>query len=170
MKKIKVSRMHICDERWILGNPIVEVDIYGKGGYKNIINQLSSAGYNIITIPEYNRKIVKYANKKGITVEDEMDYLPIYFKNKFKKRFEIYGAINLGLFFLNEDARLAEKVIRNISKYCRFLSVPDYPRMRRVAESILRTEGLKINLENTIDKMKKKCDIIIDMKTLEMII
>ena len=35
MKKYKVSRMHIFDERWLLGNPIVEVDIYGKGGYKN---------------------------------------------------------------------------------------------------------------------------------------
>ena len=28
----------------------------------------------------------------------------------------------------------------------------------------------KINLENGIDKIKKKCDIIIDIKTLELII
>ena len=36
-KKLKVARMHILEEKWILGNPIVFVDIYGKGGYKNII-------------------------------------------------------------------------------------------------------------------------------------
>ena len=60
--------------------------IYGKGGYKNIINQLSSAGYDVITLPEYNKKIVKYAIKKGIMIEDELKYLPIYFENKFRKR------------------------------------------------------------------------------------
>lgn len=170
MKKIKVSRMHICNERWILGNPIVEVDIYGKGGYKNIINQLSSVGYDIITLPEYNRKIVRYAEKKGITVEDEMEYLPKYFEKKFKKRFENYGPLNLGLVFASEDARLGEKIVKKISKYCRFLTIPDYPRCRRLADSILRDEGLKINLENSLDKFKKKCDIIVDVKTLELII
>ena len=105
MKKIKVSRMHICDEKWILGNPIVEVDIYGKGGYKNIINQLSSAGYDIITLPEYNKKIVKYAIKKGIMIEDELKYLPIYFENKFRKRFENFGPLDLG--FIHERGRTA---------------------------------------------------------------
>lgn len=170
MNKIKVSRMHICDEKWILGNPIVEVDIYGKGGYKNIINQLSSAGYSIITLGEYNKKIVKYANKKGLVVEDEIEYLPGYFENKFRKRFEDFGPLNLGFVFSNEDARLAEKIIIKLTKYCRFLTIPDYPRTRRLADSILRREGLKINLENTIDKINKKCDIIVDIKTLGLII
>ena len=95
MKRIKVSRMHICDERWLLGNPIVEVDIYGKGGYKNIINQLSNADYDVITLPEYNKKIVKYAGKKNIVVEAEDEYLPIYFEGKFKKRFEDFGPLDL---------------------------------------------------------------------------
>ena len=170
MKKIKVSRMHICDEKWILGNPIVEVDIYGKGGYKNIINQLSSAEYNIITLPWYNKKIVRYANKKGLVVEDEIEYLPVYFASKFKKRFEDFGPLDLGLVFSQDDARLAEKIILKITQYCRFLTVPDYPRCKRLAEHVFRTEGLKINLENTLDKIKKKCDIIIDMETLELII
>ena len=170
MKKIKVSRMHICDEKWILGNPIVEVDIYGKGGYKNIINQLSSADYNIITLPWYDKKIVRYANKKGITVEDEAEYLPFYFENKFKKRFEDFGPLDLGFVFSQDDARLTEKIIMRITKYCRFLTIPHYPRCRRLAEHIIRTEGLKINLENTIDKIKKKCDIIVDVKTLGLII
>ena len=88
MKRKKVARLHLCDERWLLGNPIVEVDIYGKGGYKNIINQLSYAEYDIITIPEYNKKIVNYANKKSMIVEDELEYLQIYFEKKFKKRLE----------------------------------------------------------------------------------
>src|SRR5574344_644240 len=102
MKRIKVSRMHICDEKWIFGNPIVEVDIYGKGGYKNIINQLSYSEYDVITLPEYNKKIVKYAGRKGITVEDEIEYLPVYFERKFKKRFEDFGALDLGLLFTAE--------------------------------------------------------------------
>lgn len=170
MRKLRVSRMHICDERWLLGNPIVEVDIYGKGGYKNIINRLSYAEYDVITLPWYDRKIVKYANKKGITVEDEIKYLPIYFEKKFRKRFEDFGPLDLGFIFSQDDARLAEKIILKISKYCRFLTIPDYPRCRRLAEHILNTEGLKINLENTIDKIHKKCDIIIDVNTLETIV
>ena len=86
MRNVKIMRLHICDERWLLGNPIVEVDIYGKGGYKNIINQLSYADYDIVTVSEYNKKIVKYANKKNITVEDELEYLPSFFEKKFEKK------------------------------------------------------------------------------------
>ena len=170
MKKNKVSRMHICDDRWLLGNPIVEVDIYGKGGYKNIINQLSNADYGVITLPEYNKKIVRYAQKKNIIVEAEDEYLPIYFERKFKKRFEDFGPLDLAFVFSHDDARLAEKIIMKVTKYCRFLTIPDYPRSRRIAENVLKSEGLKINLENGIDKIKKKCDIIIDIKTLELII
>ena len=106
MRKNKVSRMHICNERWLLGNPIVEVDIYGKGGYKNIINQLSNADYNVITLPEYNKKIVRYAQRKNITVEAEEEYLPIYFEKKFKKRFEDFCPLDLAFVFSHEDARL----------------------------------------------------------------
>ncbi len=170
MKRIKIARLHMCNERWLFGNPIVEVDIYGKGGYKNIINQLSNANYDIITLPEYHKKIVKYAEKKGITVEAEDEYLPIYFEQKFKKRFEDFGPLDLAFVFQQDDARLAEKIILNITKYCRFLTIPDYPRSRRIADKVLKSEGLKINLENGIDKIKKKCDIIIDVKTLELII
>ena len=56
-----------------------------------------------------------------------------------------------------------------VTKYCRFLTIPDYPRCKRIADNVLKSEGLKINLENGIDKIKKKCDIIIDIKTLELI-
>jgi len=168
MKREKVTRMHVCNERWILGNPIVEVDIYGKGGYKNIINQLSYAEYDIITLPEYDKKIVNYANKRGITVEDELKYLPIYFEKKFKKRFNDFGPLNLGMIFSQEDARLAEKIVIAVSKYCRFLTLPDYPRTRRVADFVLKNNGLKINLENTIEKIIKKCDIILNVKNLEL--
>lgn len=160
----------MCDEKWLLGNPIVEVDIYGKGGYKNIINQLSYSEYDVITIPEYNKKIVKYANRRGITVEDELEFLPSFFENKFKRRFYDFGPLDLGVIFSQEDARLAEKVIRKITKYTRFLTVPDYPRCNRLADSILKSEGLRINIENSIDKIKKKCDIILDLKTLELIV
>ncbi len=168
MKKIKIVRMNICNERWLLGNPIVEVDIYGKGGYRNIINQLNYAGYDIITLPEYNKKIVKYANKQGITVEEESEYIPTYIKKKFEKRFHDFGPLDLGLVFSHEDARLAEKIVLNIAKYCRFLSIPDYPRCRRVAETILKNNGLQINLENTLEKIFKKCDIILNVKNLEL--
>lgn len=166
MKKTKVTRMHICNERWILGNPIVEVDIYGKGGYKNIINKLSYAEYDVITLPDYDRKIVKYAEKKGITVEDEFRYLPIHFDRKFKKRFENLGPLDLGIIFTQEDAKLAEKIIIKIAKYCRFMTIPAYPRCRRVAEKVLSINGLQINLENSIEKIREKCDIILDIENL----
>lgn len=168
MRKIKVARMHILDERWLLGNPIVEVDIHGKGGYKNIINKLSYSEYDIITIPEYNKKIVNYAAKKGITVEEDERYIPLYLLKKFKKRFEDLGPLNLGLIFSQEDARLAEKIIIQIAKYCRFLAIPDYPRCRRVADMVLRNNGLQINLENAIEKIRKKSDIVLDVKNLEL--
>jgi len=168
MKRIKVARMHICDERWLLGNPIVEVDIHGKGGYKNIINKLSYAEYDVITIPEYNKKIVNYATKKGIMVEEEDKYIPIYFLKRFKKRFDDLGPLNLGLIFTQEDARLAEKIVLRVAKYCRFLTLPDYPRCRRLAETVLKNNGLQINLENTLEKVKKKCDIILNVKNLEL--
>lgn len=160
--------MYICDERWLLGNPIVEVDIYGKGGYKNIINQLSYARYDIITLPEYNKKIVKYANKKGITVEEEIEYIPKYLHKRFRKRFEDLGPLDLGLVFSQEDARLAEKIVLPIAKYCRFLSLPNYPRCRRIADTVLKNNGLQINLENSIEKISKKCDIILNVKNLEL--
>ena len=168
MKKVKVTRMYVCDEKWLIGNPIVEVDIYGKGTYKNIINQLSYAKYDVITLSEYDRKIVKYANKLGITVEDEIMYIPIYIEEKFKKRFHDLGPLDLGMIFGQEDARLAEKIILKIAKYCRFLTIPDYPRCRRVAENVLKSNGLKINLENTLEKVNKKCDIILNVKNLEL--
>lgn len=168
MKKHKVARVHMCSERWLLGNPIIDVDIYGKGGYKNIINQLSYAEYNVITLPEFNKKIVKYANKLGIIVEEELMYLPIYFEKKFKKRFEDFGPIDLGIIFSQEDGRLAEKIIVRIAKYCRFLTIPAYPRCRRLAENVLKNNGLQINLENTLEKINKKCDIILNVKNLEL--
>ena len=168
MKKHKVARAHVCSEKWLLGNPIIEVDIYGKGGYRNIINQLSYAEYNVITLPEFNKKIVKYANKLGINVEEELIYLPIYFEKKFKKRFEDFGPIDLGIIFSPEDGRLAEKIIVRIAKYCRFLTIPAYPRCRRLAENILKNNGLQINLENTLEKINKKCDIILNVKNLEL--
>lgn len=168
MKKIKVIRMNICNERWLLGNPIVEVDIYGKGGYKNIINELSYAKYDIIAVNGYNKKVVKYANKMGILVEDEIDCIPVYVNKKFEKRFNDFGPLDLGLVFSQEDARLAEKIILRIAKYCRFLSIPNYPRCRRLAESVLKNNGLQINLENTLEKIYKKCDIILNVKNLEL--
>jgi len=169
MKREKVTRMHICTEKWLLGNPIVEVDIYGKGGYKNIINKLGYAEYNVITIPEYNKKIVKYANKKGITIEDEEKYIPMYVERKFKKRFNDFGPLDLGLVFSQQDAKLAEKIVMQIAKYCRFLSIPDYPRCKRMSEIVLKNNGLQINLENTLEKIIKKCDIILNVKNLELI-
>ena len=167
-EKQKVARMHVLEEKWILGNPIVFVDMYGKGSYKNIINMLSGARYDIITLPDYDRKIVKYANKKGIEVEDEIKFLPIYLEHRFKRRFEDFGPLNLGIVFSQEDARLGTKIALNVAKYCRFLTLPDYPRARRVGDRILNANGLQINLENSIEKIKEKCDIILDISNLEL--
>lgn len=167
-RPLKIKRMKILDERWLLGNPIVEVDVFGKGGYKSIINRLSYSEYDIVLLKEYNKKIVKYCEKKNITVEDELEYLPSYFEDKFRKRFKDFGPLDLGMVFDLEDARLAEKIVMRIAPVCKFLSLPDYPRTRRVSDRVMRENGLKVNIENSLDKIEKKCDIILDVGTLEI--
>jgi len=168
MKRSKVARVHICDEKRLFGNPIIETFIYGKGGYKDVINRLSYEEYDIITIPEYDGKIVKYANKKGLIVEEEAEYIPIYIARKLQKRFTDFGPLDLGIVFSQKDAGLVEKIVLPVAKYCRFLSLPNYPRCRRMSDNVLKNNGLQINLENTLEKINKKCDIILNVENLEL--
>ena len=168
MEKIKIARVRFSDEKRLFGNPIIDAGLFGKSGYKSVINRISELNYSIITVPEYNEKVVKYANKKDIVVEDESEFLPLFFEKKFKDEFERLGPLNLGMIFLQDDARLAEKIAVKVARFCRFLTLPNYPRCRRVAEFVFYNNGLQINLENTLEKITKKCDIILDVENLEL--
>ena len=168
MKVEKIARVSFCDEKWLFGNPIIEVTNYNKGRYKNIISGLKNDGYNIITVNEYNKRLVDFASCKGIIVEDEIRYIPVYIENILKDHFLEFGPINLGMIFFNYDSRLAEKIVLKIAKYCRFLTLPNYPRCKRVAKKVLNENGLQINIENSLAKIKEKCDSILDVKNLEL--
>lgn len=166
---IKIARVSICGKHSLWGGLTVEVNGSERGKYKSIIDKLSHENYGIITVAEYEKKFVKYALKKNIIVEDESYYLPEYFEKNFEKRFISNGPLNLGIIFEQHDARLVEKIVLKVSKYCKFLTLPNYPRCRRLAELVLNSNGLQINLENTLEKVIKKCDIILNMKNLEFI-
>ncbi len=88
MEKIKIARVRFSDEKRLFGNPIIDAGLLGKSGYKSAINRISELNYSIITVPEYNEKVVKYANKRNIVVEDESEFLPLFFEKKFKDEFD----------------------------------------------------------------------------------
>lgn len=96
-------------------------------------------------------------------VEDEYIYLPTFFEEKMERIFTKKGPINLGVIFNSADFKLGEKILMKVCKYARFLTILKYRNSRRIQEKILSFNGLTINVENTIEKIQKKCDIIIDI-------
>ena len=73
------------------------------------------------------------------------------------------GPINLGVAFESSDYRLGEKIVLNVCRYARFLTILNCRNSSRLQEKILDFNGLTINIENSIEKIEKKCDIIIDI-------
>ena len=50
-----------------------------------------------------------------------------------------------------------------VCNYAKFITILDYRNSGRIQDKILDFNGLTINIENSIEKIKKKCDIIIDI-------
>ena len=119
----------------MLKNPIIKINEFGEGNYKKIIKQALNDDVKLFTLKNYDKKIVEYCDLFGKVVEDEFIYL----------------------------TRLGEKILLKVCKYCRFLSVLDYRNSAKMQEKILDLNGLTINIENAIEKIEKKCDIIIDI-------
>ena len=151
-----------------MGNPVVKTINHEKSSYKKLLRKLKQEEYDIVTLKEYNKKIVEFCNELGIVPEEDETFLLEYFTKSSKRLFEKIGPLNLGVWFEIADAKIAEKLISEICIYCRKLTVPNYPRCRRLADKIMRLNGLKINLENTLAKFEKKCDSIINVNNLKI--
>ena len=139
-----------------------------KASYKKLLRKLKQEEYDIVTLREYNKKIMEYCKEIGVVPENEESFLVEYFTKSLRELFEKKGPLNLGIWFEIQDAKIAEKIIGEICIYCKTLMVPNYPRCRRLSEKIMRQNGLKINLENTLAKFEKKCDSIINIKNLKI--
>lgn len=147
----------------MLKNPIIRINEFGEGNYKKIIKQALNDDVKLFTLKNYDKKIVEYCTLFGKVVEDEFIYLPTFFERKLERLFDKNGPLNLGLIFNSSDTRLGEKILIKVCKYCRFLSIMDYRNSLRMQEKVLDLNGLTINIENAIEKIEKKCDIIIDI-------
>jgi hypothetical protein len=155
--------MRFISETKFLKTPIIEISRGEKGKYKSIIRKLAKRGITTVTLKEYNKKIVDFCNKKNIIVEDEAYYIPMILEEKIKEIFSKEGALNIGVLYEKDDIKIAEKTIIRICRYARFLSIPKLSRSNNVAEKIFNLNGLRVNIENSIEKILKKCDIIIDV-------
>lgn len=159
---MNIARVKLLGYTNIFNNPIIYVDSIGEGNYKKILSQSISSGITLFTLKEYNKKIVNFCDKRGIIVEDDFEYLPEYFKDEIKKEFETNGPLNLGIIFENEDRKLANKILKEVCSYARFITIPNRINSLEISKKIFDLNGIIINIEKDIEKICKKCDIIID--------
>ncbi len=73
------------------------------------------------------------------------------------------GPINVGIVFLNKDYKLGEKIILKLCKFSKFLTILKYRNSDRIVEKVLDTNGLVIDVESDIEKIKQRCEIVIDL-------
>ena len=82
--------------------------------------------------------------------------------------FEEYGPLNLGVIFENKDRKLANKILKEVCVYTRFITILDCINSEEISENIFKFNGIIINIEKDVEKICKKCDIIIDVKKCEL--
>ena len=126
-------------------------------------------GIDKFTLKEYDKKIVSFCDKLGIIVEDDNKYLPIYFKEKIEEQFNKSGPLNIGVLFENKDRKVANKILKEVCVYARFITIKACINSEEIAKNIFDLNGIIINIEKDIEKICKKCDIIIDIKNCEII-
>jgi len=165
---ISIARINIINYTKILNNPIISIENVGTGIYKKIIKQAIDFGINKFTLKEYDKKIVSFCSKLGIIVEDDDKYLPVYFNKKIKEQFDTYGPLNIGVIYENKDRQLANKILKEICIYSRFITIPSCINSEEISKNIFELNGIIINIEKDIEKICKKCDIIIDIKNCEV--
>lgn len=149
--------------------PIISIESIGVGNYKKIIKQALLVGVDKFTLKEYDKKIVSYCDKLGIIVEDDYKYLPEFFKGVIEKQFDERGPLNLGVIFENKDRKIAKKILKEICVYSRFITISDCANSKEISEKIFEHNGIIINIEKYVDKIYKKCDIIIDINKCQMV-
>ena len=152
-----------------MNNPIISIESIGEGQYKKIIKQAVYCGINKFTLREYDKKIVSFCEKLGIIVEDDNEYLPIYFKQRIENIFDEKGPLNLGVIFENKDRILTNKILKEVCVYARFITIANCINSEEISRNIFNLNGIIINIEKDIEKICKKCDIIIDIKNCQIV-
>ena len=94
--------------------------------------------------------------------------MPKFFKEKIEKQFNEKGPLNLGVIFENKDRKVAKKILKEICIYARFITIPECINSKEICENIFDLNGIIINIEKDIEKICKKCDIIIDVNKCEV--
>lgn len=166
--KINLARINIINYTKITNNPIISIENVGSGSYKKIIKQALSLGISKFTLKEYDKKIVSFCDKLGIIVEDDYKYLPQFFYEQLEEKFREKGPLNLGVLFDNKDRKLANKILKEVCVYARFITIPNCINAEEIAKNIFIFNGIIINIEKDIEKICKKCDIIIDIKKCQI--
>ena len=156
-------RVNKIGETSVFKLPIIYANEYGKGVYKKIIKKIIDDGIEIITLQEYDKQIVEYCSRCGMIVEDEATYIPMFFCDKIKNEFCDNGPLNVGIISNKNDRAIVEKIALKICKYTKFMTILNLVGRDRIANKVLRENGLVLNIENSIEKIRKKCDIIIDI-------
>ena len=164
MTNIQLARINIINHTKLFNNPIISIEEVGAGYYKKIIKQALELEIEKFTLKEYNKKIVDFCTKKGIIVEDDYKYLPVFWKEKIKKEFDKNGPLNLGIIFENKDRKVVYQILKKICVFARFITIPNCINSEEISKNIFEFNGIIINVEKDIDKICKKCDIIIDVK------
>ena len=162
MSKITIYRIEKIGITPILKKPLVRINDIGEGNYKKIINKVIPKD-TIFTLKEYDKKIVEFSNKKGIVVEDENIFIPTFFEQKMETLFNKKGPLNVGIIFLQKDYKLGEKIILKLCKFSKFLTMLKYRNSSKLVEKVLDNEGLIINVENNEQRIRKGCDILLDL-------
>ena len=112
---------------------------------------------------------VIFANKNGqITYINEsmkhyLDELNIPQHNRINK------ILNQLSFIENKDRKIANKILKEICIYARFITITNCINSEEIAKNIFDLNGIIINIEKDIEKICKKCDIIIDMKNAKIV-
>jgi hypothetical protein len=95
--------------------------------------------------------------------------LPGFFRGKIEKQFDEKGPLNIGVIFYNKDRKLANKILKEVCVYARFITIPNCINSEEISKNIFKYNGIIINIEKDIEKICKKCDIIIDIEKCEII-
>ena len=156
-------RVRLTGRKTIFKNEIIEARGREElvGSYKKIIKKLYRENVNTILMQEYNQRIVDYAKKFDMVIEDEFEVIPEKIRKIIESIFEEKGGINVGLLFY-EDVELGKKIAKEIIDFVRVLYMQSFNGSKSFAEKIFEETGLQIIFEKDLDKIKRKNIIVID--------
>lgn len=157
-------RVKLTEKKTIFKNEIIEVIENKKlvGSYRKIIKKLYKKNIRTILMAEYNEKIIKYAKRFGVEIEDEFEVIPNKIKNIIKSMFEEKGGLSVGIIFY-KNVELAKKIAKEILDFVRILHMQEFYNSKSFANEIFFEKGLQIIFEKDIEKIKRKNIIVIDI-------